>query len=29
MEELRKPPPNWQEIVAAHEDATTKQGEEH
>jgi hypothetical protein len=29
MEELCKPPPNWQEIVATHEDATTKQGEEH
>lgn len=28
MEELRKPPPNWQEIVAAHEEAT-EQREEH
>uniref|UniRef100_A0A0D9X4M9 C3H1-type domain-containing protein n=1 Tax=Leersia perrieri TaxID=77586 RepID=A0A0D9X4M9_9ORYZ len=28
MEELRKPPPNWQEIVAAHEEATETR-EEH
>ncbi|EAZ41590.1 hypothetical protein OsJ_26123 [Oryza sativa Japonica Group] len=28
MEELRKPPPNWQEIVAAHEEATEAR-EEH
>ena len=28
IEELRKPPPNWQEIVAAHEEAT-EQREEH
>jgi hypothetical protein len=28
MEELRKPPPNWQEIVSAHEEATEKR-EEH
>ncbi|KAF8712967.1 hypothetical protein HU200_028755 [Digitaria exilis] len=28
MEELRKPPPNWQEIVAAHEEST-EQREEH
>lgn len=32
LEELRKPPPNWQEIVAAHEEergVTVEQREEH
>ncbi|XP_059444512.1 zinc finger CCCH domain-containing protein 12 [Corylus avellana] len=29
IEELRRPPPNWQEIVAAHEDERTEPREEY